>query len=482
MLDKRRMHQKRHFSTLKTPLILGLTLGFGSIYFSNSLAQPLQMVSPQTSLTGEKQSFAQANTQAMSANPLAPKTFLQLADVLNAAKANLDVGMARSQTQSAQGDLLAADHAPLPVLSSRASQMDAQNGMGAGSILNDKRIDKSLGIDWTWERGDKRTLRTQTAKNLLSAAQFDLSDTLIGQQIMAYNAFIDLYAAQLKEEEFFAIAESYQKTNDTALIRLKNGDLSAQEAFRISIENQRAQADAQSAKLERQTAALALSQLVRLKDSPLSWRVQAGFVALSSTKSNPFNLEDAQAQVENAVLLRPDVVAAMQREKAAHTALDLALSLKKTDLTWGASIDHYPGTSNRLVELRVQMPLQVNYGFAGEIKRAQEQLTQAQLMTEKIKLLATTELQTLLQNVLTAKDRSERYDGIILPQAKKVLEQAEFAYSKGALTLTDLLDARRTFRATRIEAIASLAELTKSQGAWHLRTEPYQLEPLAQSH
>jgi cobalt-zinc-cadmium efflux system outer membrane protein len=480
-MDKRWMQQKRHFSTFKTPLILGLTLGFGTVFFSSGHAQSQQMVSPQNSSGGEIQSFSQAKS-FKNANTLEPKTFLQLADVLNAAKANFDVGIARSQTQSAQGDLLAADHAPLPVLSARASQMDAQNGMGAGSILRDKRIDKSLGIDWTWERGDKRTLRAQTAKNLLSAAQFDLSDTLIGQQIMAYAAFIDLYAAQLKEDEFFAIAEGYQKTNETASIRLKNGDLSAQEAFRISIENQRAQADAQAAKLERQTAALMLSQLVKLKDAPLSWRVQAGFTALASTKTNPFSLEDAFAQVEKAALMRPDVMAAMQREKAANAAFDLALSLKKTDLTWGASIDHYPGTSNRLVELRVQLPLQVNYSYEGEIKRAQEQLRQAQLMTEKTKLLATTELQSLLQNVLTAKDRSDRYEEIILPQAKKVLEQAEFAYNKGALTLTDLLDARRTFRATRIESIALLAELTKSQGSWYLRTEPYAIEQLVPSN
>jgi cobalt-zinc-cadmium efflux system outer membrane protein len=122
------------------------------------------------------------------------------------------------------------------------------------------------------------------------------------------------------------------------------------------------------------------------------------------------------------------------------------------------------------------LPLQVNYSYDGEIKRAQEQLRQAQLMLEKIKLLATTELQSLFQSVLTSSDRYQRYETMILPQSKKVLEQAEFAYSKGAMTLTDLLDARRTFRATRIESIASQAELSKSQAAWFLRTEPSRIE------
>jgi len=476
MMDKQGMQHKRRFLTFKSPSILGLTLGLGAVFLPSSCAIAQQMVSPSSKTVGEIQTSAVRNIDLNKSVALEDWNYIQLSEVLSAAKVNFEVRIARAASQTAQGDLLAADRAPLPTLSTRASQLDLQNGLGAGSILNDKRIDKSVGIDWTWERGEKRNLRAQTAKTLLSASKFDLSDTLIGQQILAHRAFIDLYAAQMKEEDFFAIAESYQKTNDTASIRLKNGDLSAQEAFRISIENQRAQADAQAAKLERQMAALSLSQIIKFKTSPLTWRIKSDFKSLTASKNNPFNLQDSLAQIEKAVLLRPDVIAALEREKAANTALDLALSLKKTDLTWGASIDHYPGTSNRLVELRLQLPLQFNYSYEGEIKRAQEQLTQAQLVAEKIKLLALTDLQTLLQNVLTSDDRHQRYDKIILPQAKKVLDQAEFAYHKGALTLSDLLDARRTYRTTRIEAIAAQADLSKSQGTWFLRTEPYQIE------
>ena len=49
-------------------------------------------------------------------------------------------------------------------------------------------------------------------------------------------------------------------------------------------------------------------------------------------------------------------------------------------------------------------------------------------------------------------------------------QQAEVAYTQGALTLTDLLDARRTLRATRLEAIAAQAEFAKAQGTWQIRT------------
>src|SRR4051812_49614769 len=83
-----------------------------------------------------------------------------LMEVQRAAAANIDVSLARRALAAARGDVLAADHAPIPQLTAKASQIDLQNGIGAGNVLRDKRIDKSLGIDWTLERGGKREART----------------------------------------------------------------------------------------------------------------------------------------------------------------------------------------------------------------------------------------------------------------------------------------------------------------------------------
>jgi len=44
------------------------------------------------------------------------------------------------------------------------------------------------------------------------------------------------------------------------------------------------------------------------------------------------------------------------------------------------------------------------------------------------------------------------------------------AYAKGALSLTDLIDARRTLRSTLIEAAFARADYAKSSVVWGLRT------------
>jgi cobalt-zinc-cadmium efflux system outer membrane protein len=399
---------------------------------------------------------------------------IALSEVLALSRINHDVGMAQSMAKAAQGDVIAADRSPFPVLTSKASSMDLQNGLGPGSLFYDKRIDKSLGIDWTWERGNKRTLRTQTAKALAQSSNLDVQETVIVQQILALNAFFDLFAAQSRADEIIQIAESYVKTSQTAQIRLKTGDISAQEAARISIEYQRALTDVNSAQLERQKAALVLAQLTNMQGSPLSWRVQQSWAelgAMSPSETQRDATASVVAALDDAVDQRSDVISAKTKVDASRAYVELVQSQNKADITWGASFDHYPGTSNRLLELRLQVPIQWSYGFEGELARAQAQLEQSIGQLEKTRLQAKTEILSLYQDVLISAQRNASYVQTIIPQADAVLKQAEFAYSKGALSLTDLLDARRTYRATRIDAIGVHSELAKAVGIWKLRTQ-----------
>ena len=154
-------------------------------------------------------------------------------------------------------------------------------------------------------------------------------------------------------------------------MRLKAGDLSAQESARLEIEAQRAQADAHSAQLDQERAVLQLGQLTNLRIHLKDWQINADWPLLQA-------MLDANTVQEAWLDQRPDVVAALERVSAARAALELAQAQKKSDLTLGSSLDHYPTQSRRLLEVRVSMPLQWGYGYEGEIGRAQAQLTLAQ--------------------------------------------------------------------------------------------------------
>ena len=390
---------------------------------------------------------------------------LSLTQALQSAQDNLDVSLARRAVDAARGDVIAADRAPTPTLSAKAASIDLQNGIGSGNLIRDKRIDKAIGLDWTLERGNKRVLRTQAAQSLVNAAQADVDEIKIQQQIATAAAYFDVLAAQERIVEVDAIAKSAEQLAATAQRRVKAGDLSALDAARTEIEAQRTVTDLAGAQLDRQRAALALALLTGTRTAS-TLRVAADWPALQTLQT--MSAEAALPSVE----ARADVRAALQRVDAARAALDSAAAQKTRDITLGTSFDHYPGTSTRLLEFRVQMPLNGflgSYNFQGEIAKAQAQLLLAEDTLEKTRRSAAADIQRLQQDRLGAAARGLSYDTTILPRARKVAELAELAYSKGAMSLTELIDARRTLRTILIEALNARTDHAKAEQTWLLR-------------
>ena len=65
--------------------------------------------------------------------------------------------------------------------------------------------------------------------------------------------------------------------------------------------------------------------------------------------------------------------------------------------------------------------------------------------------------------------RALSYETTILPRARNVAQLAELAYSKGAMSLTELIDARRTLRTILIEALIARTDHAKASQAWMIR-------------
>lgn len=205
---------------------------------------------------------AQAQTEAPASDAVS------LAQALQAARDNLEVALARHALAGAQADIVSANRSPFPVLTAKLSQMDLQNGVGDGNFMTEKRVDKSIGLDWTWERGNKRELRTLTAQRAAAAAEADLDDIRTQQLLATQAGFFDLLAAQERLTQISLIERSAAELAASAQKRVQAGDLAAQDAARTEIEAQRAGSDVQLAELDRQRAALALWQFTGLPTPP----------------------------------------------------------------------------------------------------------------------------------------------------------------------------------------------------------------------
>src|SRR5438309_1866424 len=60
----------------------------------------------------------------------------------------------------------------------------------------------------------------------------------------------------------------------------------------------------------------------------------------------------------------------------------------------------------------------------------------------------------------------ERFEGSLLGAANRSAQASEFAFSRGAISVLEVLDARRTLRAVRLEALGARADYAKALGAW----------------
>lgn len=395
-----------------------------------------------------------------------------LADVLRAARSGLEVRQSMQAERGAEADLTSADHAPLPTLSGKVGQLDLQNGVGAGDPLGRKRLDKSIGIDWTWERGDKRLHRTRAAQRTLAATRADTAETAVQQMLAVQAAYYDWLGARERLRLLRETAAVAREATQTANRRRDAGDLSAQDALRVEIDGERVVADLRTAQADLERAEIALTPLVRQPDLLAARDEAVQWPSLPEPRAE-WAADGSAADLQQ----RADVRAAQARAEAARAAVESALALRKPDPTWGISFDHYPGVSNRLIELRVQIPLPIGYQFQGEIARAQSDLTQAELAAEKALRDAKLEQERLATEARSQRDRARQFRDQIVPRASTVLRQAEFAFARGAIPLTDLLDARRTHRSTQLDALAAQLDAAKAETALLLRTRPESLVP-----
>lgn len=394
---------------------------------------------------------------------------ISLAQALEVAKVNAASRISQQDLAAANSDVLSASRFPLPVFSAKAAATDAANGsnasIGSGTSAGNasRKTDKSWGLDWTLERGGKRGHRTEAAQFNAQAAQAELAETQIQQQLLVKDLFYDLLAAQERSKHLKAIAVATETTASAAKLRHKAGDLSAQDMMRVEIESERAMADYRKSVLDEKRASFALSQNIGMTSTNT-------LLVTPDWPTIPNSVFEQNQTLDSWIATRPDVRAYELRAQASRALLENAKALGKIDPTIGLSVDTHPATSRKLTEIRVQFPLQTSSTYDGEIGRANAQYFQAQTQFEQAKLNAEAEWQSMREAQTTSLTRHKIFAFEILPRAQKVADQAELAYAKGAIPLVDLLDARRTLKTSLLEALEVQTEFAKTSTALQLRT------------
>jgi cobalt-zinc-cadmium efflux system outer membrane protein len=258
---------------------------------------------------------------------------------------------------------------------------------------------------------------------------------------------------------------------DAARRRRKAGDIAGADVDRIQVDALRAANDAEAAEADLLRAQEVLSLALGSVPQPRLMRASDPWPEVDGAGAGAIDDTPSLAVISDK---RPDVRAAAARLRAAEDALRMALALRTRDVTVGLQAEHYPqnggnlqGTGNSF-GVALQIPLFLRNQYQGEIGSAEAALDSARETLDKARNAARSELSRSRDEARIAAGRLRRYDMELLPAAERSAQAAEYAFRNGAIGVMDVLDARRTRRATLLEATAARADHARALAAWQV--------------
>ena len=152
---------------------------------------------------------------------------------------------------------------------------------------------------------------------------------------------------------------------------------------------------------------------------------------------------------------------------AAEKLRDLARAQRTRDVTLGAQYERFPGNvPGNSVGFGFAVPLFTGNDFSGDIQKAEVDRYAALDALAKTRAQGANEIRRAASDLNAAAERVERFDASLLGAANRSAEASEFAFSRGAISVLEVLDARRTLRAVRLEALTARADFAKALAAW----------------
>lgn len=381
---------------------------------------------------------------------------------LDALRCNRTIIAARRGVEASQADVQIASQRPNPVLSLGVENINPHAGVGSGN-LRSKTVDATLRVDQLIETANKSDLRVDAARKA-SAAAGEAVQAVVAQQTGAVEqAFFDALASQERVAVLRETLALYERTRQASETRLRAGDVARADVTRLQLDALRAQSDMRQAITDHYRDKAMLAQAMGVPGTLADNRLVADWPALDAAVPPPD---------PDTLQRRPDVTAAEARLAAAAASRDLARAGRVPDVTIGAQAEHYPvsptnnsGSGNSF-GVFLSIPLPVRHSNGGEAHRAEVDYYAALDDRNRVMLEAGNEIDRLRSQLEAARQSLRQMREDVLPAAESVAYGAEFAYSKGATGVLDLLDARRALRQTRLDAVAAQGEYARALSAY----------------
>ncbi len=370
----------------------------------------------------------------------------------------LDVLIAEAEIRGAAADTRAAGAAPNPDFR-----------LGAGRVL---RCAGNVcdGTPWGWNAGltdnglvegaitRKRALRERVAQRAMEAARFSRADAI--RLVVAQTKVQYIQTAAAFERLEFARDFARTLHESVAISRVKYPRVIDEgQLARVEQESLRADQNVDRSLREWREEQIQLTLVMgmargRIPDitvdsDVLRFRVPTGLV--DARRDDLLRLA-----VEN----RPDRKALVARAEQADAQVQFARRSRVPDVS--VSIDYSQvgsgptASSPPTLAVGVAVPLPLFYQQQGAVGRAEADRDAAALSRAKLDATVAADIESGFTAFSAARQIVTRFESVLLQRAKRAVEITTTQYRAGSATLTDLLDAQRTFVAVNGDYYAEL--------------------------
>ncbi|MDD5630887.1 MAG: TolC family protein [Methylococcales bacterium] len=388
---------------------------------------------------------------------------------------NLDLIAAQYNIDQSFADAVIASAIPNPTLGIQVGELNSSNlnkGSGATGCNHNSNISCGAAEYFSFsqliEVAGKRGLRIQSSGFATQAAESDFRDAVRIFSNMVRDAYYQLLQMQKNRWLAQEIVDHYQVISKANNLRLKSGDISESEFLRVKMESMRAQSDLDNAQAAVELAQADLAVILRWPDKSLQFEAKeewpdAAGIGQSLSK---------EELISKALQQRPDLQADKQRADQADRELELARRLKYPDVTVTAGYARDP-SNNALNSgfVGVSVPLPLFYQYKGESDKAAVNLNQSRLAAEQTELNIRNDVVSALATWNSANKIVDRFKDGLLDDALAVRDSSELAYSKGATSVLDFIEAQRSYKnvmhdyyAAEINRANAYYDLEKSLG------------------
>jgi cobalt-zinc-cadmium efflux system outer membrane protein len=292
----------------------------------------------------------------------------------------------------------------------------------------------------------KRRLREDVAKRALDASKYGRANAERVVVAQVKTQYIQTAAARARVDLAREVAASLQKSVDINRVRyprvIDEGQLA-----RVEQEGLRAQQEVDLALREQRQEEIELAILLGTIGPVPEFVVDRRVL--------DFKVPDAVATIDKPALFRtamenrPDrkqaVAVVAQQEAQVSLAErnrwpDISLLAQYQQQGTGDSAPQPPTLSFGL-----GLPLPLFYQQQGEISRAEADRQTALLTRRRLEMLVVADLESAVNTFSTARRVVERYESALLERAKRARDITQIQFNAGSATLTDLLDAQRSY-------------------------------------